>query len=70
MINNLFSIQMTINPSNHSHMKHTKLWYHKICELVDFGEIMVGYVSTDHQLVNIFTKVLTKDFEVSLQPSV
>ena len=61
MVDNLSSIQMATNPSNHSRTKHIKLRYHKIRELVDSGEITVGYVSTDHQLADIFTKALTKD---------
>jgi hypothetical protein len=55
---NLSSIQLARNPVFHARTKHIEVHYHFIKEKVLAAEINLTYVSTEDQIVNIFTKVL------------
>jgi hypothetical protein len=55
---NLSSIQLARNPVFHARTKHIEVHYHFIRERVLASEIDLIYVSTEDQVVDIFTKVL------------
>jgi len=55
---NLSNIQLVRNLVFHARTKHIEVHYHFIREKVLAGEINLIYVSTEDQVVNIFTKVL------------
>ena len=55
---NLSSIQLAQNPVFHARTKHIEVHYHFIRERVLAGDIDLAYVSTDEQVVDIFTKAL------------
>jgi hypothetical protein len=55
---NLSNIQLARNPVFHAQTKHIEVHYHFIREKVLAGEIDLIYVSTEDQVVDIFTKVL------------
>jgi hypothetical protein len=49
---------MVDNPIEHSHTKHTDIWYHFLRVHQQKGDIEIAYVSTHNQLADIFTKPL------------
>jgi hypothetical protein len=55
---NLNNIQLVRNLMFHARTKHIKVHYHFIKEKVLAGEIDLIYVSTEDQVLDIFTKVL------------
>lgn len=55
---NLSSIQLARNPAFHARTKHIEVHYHFIRERVLEGDIDLAYVSTEEQVVDIFTKAL------------
>jgi hypothetical protein len=55
---NLSNIQLVRNLMFHARTKHIEVHYHFIREKVLAGEIDLIYVSTEDQVVDIFTKVL------------
>ncbi|PKA63842.1 Retrovirus-related Pol polyprotein from transposon TNT 1-94 [Apostasia shenzhenica] len=58
---NSSAICLTKNPIQHSRTKHIEIRHHFIRVLVEKGEIILEYVSTDFQLADIFTKPLHED---------
>jgi hypothetical protein len=61
LLDNKSSIQMAINPSNHSRTKHIKLCFHKIRELVEDSTLRLSYVPSENQKADVLTKVLSRD---------
>jgi hypothetical protein len=57
LLDNKSSIQMAINPSNHSRMKHIKLRFHKIRKLVEDLTLRLSYVPSKNQKTDVLTKV-------------
>jgi len=55
---NSAAITLTKNVSGHSHMKHTDIKHHWICEAVEIGDIVVTYVPSEENMADLFTKVL------------
>ena len=55
---NMSSIQLTNNPIFHARTKHIEVHYHYVHEKVLVGDIDLLYVSTQEQVVDIFTKSL------------
>ena len=53
---NLSSIQLAKNPVFHAWTKHIDVHYHFVQERVLNGEVKLGYVPTNRQPTNIFTK--------------
>ena len=47
-------------PVFHSRMKHVKIHYHFVRELVNSKQLRIGYVSTKDQLADLSTKALPK----------
>ena len=56
---NKSAISIAHNPMQHDRMKHIEIHRHFIKDKLDSGLICTPYVSTDHQLANIFTKDLS-----------
>jgi hypothetical protein len=52
-------IALSKNPQYHSKTKHIQLPYHYIRQQVAAGEMKLMYLSTKHQLADIFTKGLS-----------
>ncbi|KAL9236231.1 hypothetical protein vseg_010929 [Gypsophila vaccaria] len=50
---------MTANPVLHDRTKHITVDYHFVRERVAHGDLIVQYVPTRFQLVDIFTKALS-----------
>jgi hypothetical protein len=52
------AIRLADNPVEHSCTKHIDIWHHFLKDHQQKGDINVCHISTDHQLVDIFTKPL------------
>lgn len=57
---NMSSLFMTINPVLHSRSKHIELYYHFVREQVALGRLVTKYVPTVYQIIDVFTKPLSK----------
>ncbi|GJU59824.1 retrovirus-related pol polyprotein from transposon TNT 1-94 [Tanacetum coccineum] len=55
------AIAISCNPFQHSRTKHNDVRYHFIKEHVKRGIIELLFVGTEYQLVDMFTKALSKD---------
>lgn len=60
-VDNQSAIRLVKNPQFHKRTKHIDVRFHLIREKVDNKEIVVEYVRTDCQRVDIFTKALARD---------
>ncbi|MCO5559173.1 hypothetical protein L7F22_012767 [Adiantum nelumboides] len=49
------------NPVFHAHTKHIEVHYHYIRERLSTGEINLAYVPTQDNLVDLFTKALSRE---------
>ncbi len=58
---NTSAISLSKNPIQHSRTKHIEIRYHFIRDHVQKGDIELEFVSTDHQLADIFTKPLIEE---------
>jgi hypothetical protein len=58
---NISSILLANNPIYHARTKHIEVHYHFIREKVIANEIDLIHVSTENQVVDIFTKALGTD---------
>jgi hypothetical protein len=58
LCDNESAIRLVDNPVEHSHTKHIDIWHHFLRDHQLRGDIDICHVSTDHQLVDIFTKHL------------
>ncbi|XP_042944615.1 uncharacterized protein LOC122278499 [Carya illinoinensis] len=55
---NTSAINISKNPVQHSRTKHIDIRHHLIQELVETKVVILEYVSTEHQLADLFTKPL------------
>ena len=58
---NTSAISVIKNPVHHSKTKHMEVRHHFIRDHVENQKIELKFISTDHQLANIFTKRLAED---------
>jgi hypothetical protein len=56
---NVSALALASNPIFHARTKHIEVDYHFICEKVVNGDILVKFISTLDQVVDIFTKGLS-----------
>jgi hypothetical protein len=54
-------IRLVRNPEFHQLTKHIDVKYHVICEYCQRGDLTIIYVTTDNNLVDVFTKPLARD---------
>ena len=60
LCDNQSCIKMTENPMFHDKSKHIEIWYFYIRDMVQKGAINIQYVSIDEQVVDVFTKPLSR----------
>jgi hypothetical protein len=58
MCDNSSAICLAQNPVLHGRAKHIKVRHHFLRDHVEKGDIMMKYIDTERQLVDIFTKPL------------
>jgi hypothetical protein len=58
LCDNESAIRMADNPVEHIHTKHIDIRYHFLRDHQQKGDTEIAYVSTQNQLVDIFTKPL------------
>ena len=58
LCDNESAIRMADNPVEHSHTKHIDIWHHFLRDHQQKGDVEVYHISTENQLVDIFTKLL------------
>lgn len=56
---NLGATYMSANPVFHAHTKHVEIDFHFVREKVAAKRLSVQFISTDDQIVDIFTKPLS-----------
>jgi len=57
---NISALHMTINPVFHACNKHIELDYHFVRERVALGHLITQHISTTEQVVDLFTKSMSK----------
>ncbi|GJS02626.1 retrovirus-related pol polyprotein from transposon TNT 1-94 [Tanacetum coccineum] len=65
---NRSAIALCCNNVQHSRSKHIDIRYHFIREKVEKGVVELNFVTTDYQLVDIFTKALPREWFEFLLP--
>ncbi|RVW73328.1 Retrovirus-related Pol polyprotein from transposon RE2 [Vitis vinifera] len=67
---NTSALLMTINPMFYTHSKHIELDYHFVHKRVAVGLLVTQHISTEKQVVDLFTKPMSKvslsDFQTKL----
>jgi hypothetical protein len=58
MCDNSSAIFLAQNPVFHGREKHIKVRHHFLRDYVEKGDIVIKYIATEKQLVDIFTKPL------------
>jgi hypothetical protein len=66
LCNNESATRMVDNPIDYGHTRHIDIWYHFFRDQSQRGDIVIDHVSTQIQLVDIFTKPLDEKGFVSL----
>jgi hypothetical protein len=51
---------MIENPIFHDKSKHIEIYYHYILDMVKRGALKLLYISTDEQVVDVLTKILSR----------
>ena len=58
---NTSAINLIKNPAMHSRTKHIEIRHHFLRDHVSKGDSCIEFIDSKHQLVDIFTKPLTRD---------
>jgi hypothetical protein len=58
--NNQSCVKLSKNPVFHNKSKHMEIKYHFIRDMVQKGAMELRYISTDEQIANILTKLLSR----------
>jgi hypothetical protein len=58
LCDNESAIHLADNPVEHSRTKHIDIWHHFLRDHKQRGDINIYHISTENQLVDIFTKPL------------
>jgi hypothetical protein len=53
-------VKISDNPVFHDRSKDIKIKYYFICDKFQKGEVILQYISTDEQIIDILTKPLSK----------
>ena len=61
MCDNTSAINLSKNIIHHSHTKHIDIKHHSLRDHTLKGDISLNFISTDNQIVDIFTKPLKED---------
>jgi hypothetical protein len=59
-MDNMSVIALSKNPMLHDRIKHIKVFYHFIRKCVEHGDVILEFVDTHDQLVDMFTKALER----------
>ncbi|XP_021812820.1 uncharacterized protein LOC110755840 [Prunus avium] len=60
-VDNISALHMAANPIFHARTLHIEIDYHFVSELLAHGVLCSRYVSSQHQLADIFTKSLSRE---------
>ena len=60
LCDNLGATHLSLNPVQHSRMKHIQIDLHFVCDLIQRGSLQVGHVHTQDQLADLLTKPLSR----------
>ena len=55
------AIHLAKNSALHSKTKHIQLWYHFIRSVLEDGQLKMEKIHTNDSLVDMFTKVVTRE---------
>ncbi len=58
--NNQGAISLTKNPIHHARTKHIDVQHHFVRKQVENGEVRFEYCPTEHMVVDVLTKALSK----------
>lgn len=64
LCDNNSAIFLSSNPMSHKRVKHIHLDYHFLCELLVVGTLRIQHVSSHLQVVDIFTKIISRSLNV------
>jgi hypothetical protein len=67
MCNNTSAISVAKNPIFHKRMRHLERRHHFLRDHIEKGDIEMGYIDTERQLADIFTKPLDSSHFATLQ---
>jgi hypothetical protein len=57
-IDNTSVIKLSENPIMHSQSKHIMIWYHAICDFIEWQEIKLIHIAGDKMLADSLTKAV------------
>ena len=67
LCDNTSAINLSKNPIQHLRTKDIEIRHHFLRDHVQKGDVVIKFVSTENQLVNIFTKPLSKEHFIKIR---
>ncbi|KAL3529154.1 hypothetical protein ACH5RR_008476 [Cinchona calisaya] len=58
---NIAATYLARNPVNHARSKHLEIYFYFVCEWVYWGDVSIKFITSEHQIADIFTKGLLSD---------